>query len=268
MNYYIHYNGGKIYYSDSGEGEAIILLHGYLESSEVWSEFAGKLAGRFRVINVDLPGHGLSSVYGQSHTMEFMADAIRALIDNLNISKVFITGHSLGGYVALAFLELFAERLTGYCLFHSHPFADSPDAVQKREREINIVRAGKKYLMYPDNVLNMFASENLEQFAGQLERSKQIASRIRDEGIISVLNGMMIRSSRVHIMEQGEVPCLWILGRKDFYIPCDSVQSGVKLPYNAKVIILENSGHLGFIEEESKALEAITAFAELLPSGR
>ena len=144
MNYYIHYNGGKIYYSDTGEGEIIVLLHGYLETSEIWSGFAGKLAKKFRIISVDLPGHGLSKVYSESHTMEFMAGAVKVLLENLNIKKVFLTGHSLGGYVALAFLELYPGMLTGYCLFHSHPFTDRPETIEKRDREIKVVQGSQE----------------------------------------------------------------------------------------------------------------------------
>ena len=161
---------------------------------------------------MDLPGCGLSDVYGEVHSMEFMATAIKELIDYLGIKKVFLTGHSLGGYVTLAFLELFPDHLSGYCLFHSQPFPDTPEALEKRKREIEIVKIGKKNLMYPDNVTKMFATSNLEKFSDALQRSKDIASRIPGEGIIAVLNGMMIRPSRVSFMEEGKVPCLWILG--------------------------------------------------------
>jgi pimeloyl-ACP methyl ester carboxylesterase len=243
-----------------------VLLHGYLESSEVWNGFENKLASKFRVISVDLPGHGLSDVYGETHTMEFMATAVKELLDKLIINKVCLIGHSLGGYVTLAFLELFPDYLSGYCLFHSQPFSDPPPALEKRKREIEIVKMGKKNLMYPDNVIMMFASSNLEKFSEALQRSKDIASRIPGEGIIAVLNGMMIRPSRLSVMEMGRVPCLWILGSMDNYIPCDFIRSKVNLPSNARVVVLKNSGHLGFIEEEDKSLEVITEFVERLKS--
>ena len=130
------FRGGEINYSDSGKGNTIVLLHGYLESSEVWNGFETRLAEFFRVVSIDLPGHGLSSVYGEVHTMEFMATAVKEIVDSLNIKKVFLTGHSLGGYVALAFLELYPDNLSGYCLFHSQPFADPPAVIEKRRREI------------------------------------------------------------------------------------------------------------------------------------
>jgi len=240
----------------------IVLLHGYLESSEVWNGFRDKLSSEFRVISVDLPGHGLSDIYEETHSMEFMATVIKELLDSLSIEKVFITGHSLGGYVALAFLELFPGYLSGYCLFHSHPFPDSPEAIDKRKREIAIVKAGKKHLMYPDNVIRMFAPSNIDKNSEALRRSKEIASKIPGDGIIAVLNGMMQRPSRVDVMEEGRVPCLWILGYMDNYIPYDVIQTKVILPVNARVVLLRKSGHLGFIEEEDKSVEAIRNFVK------
>jgi pimeloyl-ACP methyl ester carboxylesterase len=256
------YKGRRICYTDSGTGTVIILLHGYLESSEVWNGFKDKLSSEFRVISIDLPGHGLSDIYDETHSMEFMATAVKELIDSISIKKVFITGHSLGGYVALAFLELFPWYLSGYCLFHSHPFPDSNEAIDKRKREIAIVNAGKKHLMYPDNVIRMFAPTNVEKYSEALQRSKEIASKIPGEGIVAVLNGMMQRPSRLNVMEEGKVPCLWILGSMDSYIPYDIIQSKVILPVNARVVVLRKSGHLGFIEEEDKSVEVISNFVK------
>ncbi|HNR41146.1 MAG TPA: alpha/beta hydrolase [Bacteroidales bacterium] len=267
MKYYILHNGGKIYYSDSGMGSPVILIHGHLESSEIWERFAGRLSALHRVISVDLPGHGRSAVYGDCHTTEFMAEAVKSLLDSLGIRKAFLIGHSMGGYVTLAFLELFPELLTGYCLFHSHPFADTPETIQKRENEIKIVQSGKKYLMYPENISRMFATMNMEKFREALQNSKNIASRIRDEGIIAALNGMMIRPDRVSVMEKGSAGCLWILGRHDNYIPFDQIHKRVKLPANARIAILENSGHLGFIEEEDQSFQIVTEFIRDLQNG-
>jgi len=264
MKYYIHHNGGKIYYSDHGQGRPVVLLHGYLESSEIWGSFAEKLASACRVISVDLPGHGQSRTYGDCHSMEFMASALKSLIDSLNLRKIFLTGHSLGGYVALAFAELYPGSLSGYCLFHSHPFSDTPETIQKREREISLVRSGKKYLMYPGNISMMFARENLTKFGAALQHSKDIAAGLTDEGIIAVLNGMMIRPARINVMEKGEVPYLWILGRKDEYISCESAQAKVKTPPGSRVEILENSGHMGFVEEEDQSLELLISFIDEL----
>jgi pimeloyl-ACP methyl ester carboxylesterase len=230
----------------------------------VWNGFEEKLASKFRVISVDLPGHGQSEIISETQTMEMMADVVKDLIHNLGFQKVFIVGHSLGGYVTLAFLEHFPEYLSGYCLFHSQPFSDTPEAVEKRMREIAIVKAGKKDLMYPDNVTRMFATSNLEKFSVALQRSKDIASVIPGNGIIAVLNGMIQRPSRLSFMEEGRVPCLWILGSMDNYIPCEAIQKKVKLPANATVFVLQNSGHMGFIEEEKLSARIIADFVNRL----
>ena len=259
---FFSYKGNRIHYSDTGKGAVIVLLHGYLESSEIWNGFSSKLSAGFRVISPDLPGCGLSDVYGTVHTMEFMATAVKDLIDSLGLKKVFIAGHSLGGYVTLAFLGLFPDNLAGYCLFHSQPFEDSPAALDKRKREIEIVKMGKKNLMYPDNVTRMFATSNLEKFSDALQRSKDIASAIPGEGIIAVLKGMMARPSRLSFMEAGRVPCLWILGSMDNYIQCDLIQTQVKLPANARVVVLKNTGHLGFIEEEELSVKVLSDFVK------
>ena len=103
----------NLHYYDEGTGETIVLIHGYLESAEIWSGLAHKLSKKFRIISVDLPGHGRSDIFGKSNSMEFMARLIKVLLDKLGIEKVFLTGHSLGGYITLAFLELYPGRLTG-----------------------------------------------------------------------------------------------------------------------------------------------------------
>lgn len=255
-----NYNERNIRYVDSGKGSTILLLHGYLESADIWNGFSEKLAVNFRVISVDLPGHGESDVYGVTHTMDFMAEAISGLLDFLNAGSTFVIGHSLGGYVALALAELFTEKLSGYCLFHSQPFPDAPAAFEKRKKEILLVSEGNKDLVYPENIQKMFADSNLEILSDELNRSKEIASKTPAEGMIAVLNGMMQRPSRRAFMESGKLPCLWILGALDNYIPLNVILEKVNLPGNAKVVVLNKSGHMGFIEEQEESVSQVTEF--------
>lgn len=260
--------GRKIWYNDTGEGLPVILLiHGYLESSDVWNRFAERLSRKFRVIAPDLPGHGRSDVYSETHTMEMMAVIVRDLLDKLGVEKAFITGHSLGGYITLAFLDLFPKYFLGYCLFHSHPLADTPETIEKRKNEISVVMSGKKDRMVQDNVEKMFAPSNLDKLKPEVKKSKAIAAEIPGNGIIAVLNGMMKRPSRLKIMEDGKVPCLWILGTHDNYIPYSDIQKKVHLPSNAKLAILKKSGHLGFVEEEEHAAGILTDFVQSINDG-
>lgn len=260
MKKYFNYKGRRIQYNEQGEGNIIVLIHGYLETSDIWKNYARRLSEKFRVISLDLPGHGGSDIYGEIHTMEFMATVLKDLCDDRGFNRIFLTGHSMGGYVTLAFADLYPEMLSGYCLFHSHPFPDTPEVIEKRKFEIRLLMTGKKDLFFPDSISRMYASVNLEKFRDALEFSKKISSEIPVEGLTAVLKGMMARPSRLSVMENGRVPCLWILGAMDNHIDSLKIQTRVKLPGNAEVHILNNSGHMGFIEEEETAEKILADF--------
>jgi pimeloyl-ACP methyl ester carboxylesterase len=258
---FISFRGGKIHYSDSGEGKAVILVHGYPESEKVWEQFSGHLAKSFRVVAIDLPGHGQSDLISETNTMEIFAEAIKEVLEFLGIKKAFLVGHSMGGYAILGFLRKFPGYLSGYCLFHSHPFADPPEAIEKRLKNIRLIEEGKKDEMIPGFVHGLFAAANIELLKDKVEKSVKIALATSEATIIADLRGMMERSSQVHLLEEGKVPFLWILGTFDSLIDHIAIQQNVKLPANARVVILKNSGHMGFIEEEELSVKYLTEFA-------
>ncbi len=264
MGKYIKYKGRRIHYTDSGVGEAIVFIHGYLESADVWSEFISLFGSGYRVIATDLPGNGLSDIFPDEHTMCFLAGSVLAVLDQENIRDCFLVGHSLGGYVTLSFLENYPSRLKGYILFHSHPFADTDEVKANRLREIDIVRQGKKDIIYPVNIPRMFADNNLERFVNDVERLKEIASQHKSEGIISVVSGMMNRKARDQIMEASDIPMMLILGRWDNYINHDLIIGRVKLPSAGRMVTLEHSGHMGFIEERDASYVLIKEFVDNL----
>jgi pimeloyl-ACP methyl ester carboxylesterase len=261
MNRSVQFEGITVSYSDYGKGKPVVLLHGYLLTGEVWQPLSYILSDTFRVICIDLPGHGGSGVKGETHTMEFIAGAVRAVIIDAGEKKVLLAGHSMGGYAALAFAEKYPEMLAGYVLFHSHPYADTPETVLKRKREIEVVKAGKKDIMYPANISMMFAERNLKIMPEEVARSRMLASLNPAEGIIALLNGMIVRPLRALVVESGKVPLLWILGKWDRYFSPERATRDIKIPSNAQVVILENSGHLGFIEETQRSAELIRTFA-------
>jgi pimeloyl-ACP methyl ester carboxylesterase len=258
---YFRTDNGNLWYTDTVKGSAaILLLHGYLESSEIWNGFAEKLSRSFRVIAADLPGHGRSEFTGDVHTMEMMADTIASLVASIKVDKVFMIGHSLGGYVTLAFLERHPVYLSGYCLFHSHPFPDIPETAEKRRRDIELVSDGLKDSIIADSVKKMYATVNLDKFGYAVERSVKIGSQIKAEGIVKVLKGMILRPSRVNLMEEGRKPCLWILGALDNFIAHDTILTRINLASNTTVKTLPASGHMGFIEEEDLAVSIVSEF--------
>jgi pimeloyl-ACP methyl ester carboxylesterase len=257
---FVTIQGKEVWYTDRGSGFPVILIHGYMETSEIWESFGERLSDEFRVIAIDLPGHGRSESFSDTHTMELMSGVVKELLDSAGIRKTVLAGHSLGGYVTLAFLERYPEYLSGYCLFHSHPMSDTEQAKEKRKSEIAAVLEGKKDQIYPGNIEKMYAGINLEKMAGRVNRSKRIAAGISGDGIIAVLRGMMARPSRVKVMEETSVPCLWILGRHDNYIPFDAIRQRVSMPENATTVILDGSGHMGFMEEEDHSVTVVKDF--------
>lgn len=257
---FIIFKGKKIHYKDEGEGITLVLLHGYLESIEIWKDFSESLTEHFRVIRVDLPGHGMSELLEEVQTMEETARALKALSDHLELKEFFLFGHSLGGYVTLSFLDSFPEYLTGFCLFHSHPLTDKSQTIEKRKKEIGFVQSGRKDLLYNVNIPNAFANDNLDQCKEEIEFAKKIARNTPDEGIIATLKGMMVRKDYVDLLANTDIPFLWILGKKDNYIPFTEIQTKVKMPVRGKLLALKNSGHQGFMEEKHKALKCLSAF--------
>jgi pimeloyl-ACP methyl ester carboxylesterase len=250
----------KVSYTDQGKGKTIVLLHGYLESLEIWGAFANQLAKNNRVICFDIPGHGESETISEQHTMDILAETLSKALQKLDVKRCFMIGHSMGGYVTLMFHKLFPEKLSGFSLFHSHPFADSEETKKKRMREISLVQDGKKDLIAKVNIPNAFANENLERFKKDVDKATQIALSTPPDGIIANLYAMMNRPDLSESLRKTEIPFLYITGKKDNYISFDNVASAVKLPVNSDFCVLEQSGHMGFIEEEDLSLRFIENF--------
>ena len=259
----ITYNGGMVMYADNGKGNPIVLLHGYLESQEIWYSFAEKLIkGGQRVITLDLPGHGMSATVGEEHTMEHMAGAVNAVLVEQKIEKCMVVGHSMGGYVALAFAKAFPEKVAGLCLFHSTPNPDSDEKRTNRDREIELIKTGKKELIVKTAIPNAFAKDSLKRCADMVEEATIIAMETENEGIVACLNGMKNRPDSNDFLKAFTQPVLMIFGAKDNYITPE-ITSALKERFSMhKTMILENSGHMGFVEEEKRSVEIISEFAE------
>ncbi len=246
---------------DSEQGErCVVLLHGYLESLLVWEEFVPLLYKRVRVVTLDLPGHGISEVKGEVHTKEFLADTVADGLRALGIERCTLVGHSMGGYVALAFLERHPEMLDGLVLLSSTPNADTPEKAENRRREIALVRAGKKDALARVAPAAGFAPENRRRMQDEVEDLTEQVFITEDEGIIALLNGMIARKDRNELLRESSVPQLFILGCHDGYIPAEAAEAMIAAHPQAQVVRLENSGHMGFLEEPEATAQALLQF--------
>ncbi len=263
MKKYILYKEVEVVYDDRGQGACILLLHGYLETAGVWESFTGRFLDRYRVITMDLPGHGGSGTWGKVHSMEDLAGSVCAVIEQEGIDKVFLVGHSLGGYVAMAFADLYPHYLSGYSLFHSTCFADSEEKRDDRDREIRLVMCKRKRQIILVNIPKGFADMNLDRLSNEVEQVKNMALSNSEEGIVAILKGMKERQDRTGVLQDPGLPLLLIGGMKDNYIPGEVFERLVNLAPHASVVRLLHSGHMGFIEEPEPAAAAIRAMVKM-----
>lgn len=251
-------------YTDKGQGPAIVLVHGYLNSKESWGPFAGELAKSYRVICPDVPGHGKSPVIGDTHSMYAMASQIRKLLEELGIKKCTMIGHSMGGYITMSFAEHFPHMLNAFSLFHSTPYADTEEKKAQREREIQLVKEGKLSQIVNTNIPKAFADSNQKQMKTEAERAKEIALKQPPEGVIALLRGMKERPDASETLKNAELPFMLILGKKDNYIDYKSIYPKITLPGNSAFAALDRSGHMGFIEEPEKSVEVVHKFMTMV----
>lgn len=253
--------GAKVRYADVGKGRVVVLLHGFLENLEVWfgNKFAQDLAEHYRVIAIDLPGHGKSECVGYVHRMEKLATVVKAVMDELGLRRYAMVGHSMGGYVTLAFAEKYPENLSGFCLFHSTSTPDSEAKKIERERAIRLVKkAPTKYTNAL--VANLFAVANQKYFRAEIFWMKRMAAKTKPQGIIACLEGMKIRKSRENVLRYSEVPVLMIAGTRDNVIPLEVSAKQQDLAADQRYIAVDKCGHMGFLEQKEITLKKLRAF--------
>lgn len=244
--------------ADTEHGErCVVLLHGYLESMIVWDEFVDLLKDKVRVVTLDLPGHGISNVIGEVHTMEYLAKCVGDAMAALGIERYSMVGHSMGGYVSLAMLDDYRDHIENIILLSSTTSADSQEKCDRRRREIELIKAGKKNTLARLVPHAGFAPENVKRLQDYIEDISELILMTEDEGVIAILGGMIERQSRGDMLRKSGIPHLFIFGRHDYYIPEEVAQEMIAEDPTAEVVWLEHSGHMGFIEEPELCANAI-----------
>jgi pimeloyl-ACP methyl ester carboxylesterase len=249
----------EINYQDVGEGDAVILLHGFLESSEIWEEYSDELEKAYRVIAIDLPGHGNSSMLNEIHSMDLMADEIRNIMEINGINKAVLVGHSMGGYVALAFAKKYTRFVKGIVLFHSHAGADSKIDKENRNRTIEILK--KDHISYLTSFTEqLFAPQNVSKYRKEIQELRQIAVHTQKESVIAALAGMRDREDSVEFLQEAKFPVLYLAGEEDPRIPLDKVKEQAELTNKGFLKVVKGIGHMGFVEAKEECLKIIWDF--------
>ena len=259
MDNYFNYQDRKIYYRVDGKGPCLVLLHGFLENQNIWNHYAAQLSKQLKVVTLDLPGHGQSDNVAEVHSMELMADIVKELLDALQIKENVIIGHSMGGYVALAFAEKYAQQTKGFGVFHSHALADTTEGKINRGRAIQVVKDNHKNFI-SNFIPDLFTPENQERYTQEIKNLQAESKLMEKEGIIAALNGMRERTDKTKLLKNTKVPVLFIIGKKDPRTPMSIMNEQISLPEHSEVLILEHVAHMGFIEASKTCLSFINSF--------
>ncbi|WP_010135543.1 alpha/beta fold hydrolase [Ochrovirga pacifica] len=259
MSNFINYKNTSIHYTESGKGTAVVLLHGFLENTTMWQPLEPLLAAKYRVVCIDLLGHGKSENIGYVHPMEEMALAVKVVLDSLNIRRSFFVGHSMGGYVALAFAELYPDNVKGLVLLNSTTRADSEEKKMGRERAIAVVKENHKSFIRT-SIPMLFRSKCRKIYKDEIAEVKKQALLTSKQGIVAALEGMKIRDDREVLLHFGPYPKLMILGKKDPVLAYEDLILQIQ-GTETQLVELEN-GHMSLIEDQEAAVKAIVEFVK------
>ncbi|MET0758813.1 MAG: alpha/beta hydrolase [Flavobacterium sp.] len=254
---HIYFKNTKISYSDTGKGTAIVLLHGFLENQTMWNSYIVEFSKKYRVITIDLLGHGETECLGYIHSMEDNADVVHAVLSELRIRKAVFVGHSMGGYVALAFAELYPETLKGLVLLNSTTRADSEERKINRDRAIVAVKQNYASFIRM-SIANLFSEDNREKLIGEIEKVKIEALKTPLQGIVASLEGMKIRKDREVLLHFAHYPILLVLGKKDPVLIYD--ESLEQIENTAVKLVTFPDGHMSHIENAVELKKVLLDF--------
>ncbi|MCO6563890.1 MAG: alpha/beta hydrolase [Apibacter sp.] len=248
-----------LYYRDKGKGKVIIFLHGFLENSRMWRFFQNNLSRKYRVITIDLPGHGRSSKKtNEVNRMEDMAKKVNKVLEYLKIDNVIIIGHSMGGYVALAFADLYKYKVSGLCLFYSTTLPDDESKKEQRLKAAEIaVKNPKEFFRV--SIPNLFAPKNVSQMQAEIKTAISWAKHASLTGISAALKGMRLRKDRTDVVRNLDKPVLIILGKYDNAIKNSELKNKLDGVENLSIHEI-STGHMGALEAPKECLEIIEAW--------
>jgi pimeloyl-ACP methyl ester carboxylesterase len=261
-------NGGRegAYWTE-GEGKAVMLIHGFAEDHSIWEHQTAFLRNHYRVVVPDLPGTGRSQLTDPL-SMESMAEFIYAILTAEGISQITVIGHSMGGYVALAFAEKYPHLLEGLGLFSSTARPDSEEKIEGRQKSIKMIRQYGLEPFFRQMLPNMFAARFRNQQGARVDTYiQQALAAAGQEACIAYYEAMMARPDRTEVLKAIQVPVLFFIGKEDQAVPPENALPQVTMPAIASIHIFDQVGHMGpweVYEESNLILHHFVAFCQHL----
>lgn len=253
-------NEQPVYYRIEGKGKPVVLVHGFAEDGTVWENQVEYLKNKYQLIIPDLPGSGQSPINDANWSMEYFAECIRAILDAEKIAEVSMIGHSMGGYITLAFAEAWPERLRSFGLFHSTAYADSEEKKTARRRGIEFIQQNGSAKFLAQSIPNLFAEETKKQQPQLVGKILARFSNFIAQSLVNYYQCMMVRPDRTHVLKNFPRPVLFIMGKHDTAVPYEQGLQQCYLPGLSYFHTLEHSGHMGMWEEPVAGNSFIDAF--------
>ena len=245
----------QLAYERRGKGTPLVLLHGYPLDHHLWDDVVRLLEDTFDVILPDLRGFGESTIADSSPTVEDYASDIAGLLDHLGIQKTAIVGHSMGGYVALAFARLYPDRLTGLGLVSSQVLADPPDRKEGRYKSAKDVSENGIDSVVATMTPKFTANEKLQAFArASMEQQQPTA-------YIGALKAMAERPDSTPLLASLEIPVVVVHGTSDALIPVDRAREVKAALAQAHLVEISGVGHMPMMEATEQTAAALRYLA-------
>lgn len=240
-----------LFFEVEGKGPSILLLHGLALDHTIWHPVSQLLKHEVKVIMPDLRGHGSSPSPSGEYSMYTMAEDLIHLMDEIDLEKTYLAGHSMGGYIALAFAWSFPERLSGLALVASHIYPDSPEKKQSRLAQIIELEESEPAVVFEEMPFGLTKDKEIVQFCWE------IIKKTNPKGMRRVLAGMAERLGTEDINKKLEKPLLIIAGVEDQFIPIETSRQMAEEMKPQWLIEVENAGHMVMMEKPERTAEAL-----------
>ncbi len=260
MQYHkVHFNGSDVCYYTTGNGIPVMLIHGFGEDSGIWKRQVDFLQKDFKLIVPDLPGSGKSSLLNkENEQISDYAETIKAILAEEKTERCIMIGHSMGGYITLAFAEKYPEMLHAFGLFHSGAYADDAEKIETRKKGIEFTRKNGSEAFLKTSIPGLFF--DTEKHSSEIRELTEKGAAFLPEALTRYYHAMIDRPDRTAVLKTFRKPILFIIGRHDKAIPFEHSLRQSHLPVFASVHILRDSAHMGMLEETEKADRILAQF--------
>ncbi|MFT3910582.1 MAG: alpha/beta hydrolase [Ferruginibacter sp.] len=259
---YIEYNGSSLHYIITGAGSPVVLIHGFGEDSTVWDNQIAVLKNTYKLIVPDLPGSGRSTLLQKERiNLVDHADCVKEILSVENIEQCIMIGHSMGGYIALAFAEKYPGLLTALGLFHSSAYADDAEKIQVRKKAIEFIQKNGAAAFLKTSIPGLFFDQEKSSF--DIEMLLQKGNNFSPEALIQYYEAMIARPDRTELLKNTHLPVLLIIGQHDKAVPFKLSLEQAKMPGHSHIHILRNSAHMGMLEETVDSNKILADFLQM-----